>query len=178
MIFFCRRTTTADGRNRWSVSVPTLMGFTTVGWFYSEELAIQFMECLEGSPAMRHQAEEDAWNELLFRLDFLWVEKLQQERHLLEGSKAAIRDLLEDYNARMGRLIVAGEEAEDGMKAIWEDTFVRLAAVENMALLARTLQAQSRVLAALQAELEQQVRLWREGGRLAGCLPVPCAPVQ
>ena len=94
MIFFCRRTNTVDGRSRWSVSVPTLLGFTTVGWFYSEELAVQFLECLEATSSMRRQAELDAWNEMLFRLDFLWAEKLQQKRSQLEARQEDIRTLL------------------------------------------------------------------------------------
>ena len=50
MIFFCRKTSTADGRTRWSVCVPTLMGFTTIAWFYSEDLADNFIRHLERSP--------------------------------------------------------------------------------------------------------------------------------
>ncbi|WP_297217836.1 hypothetical protein [uncultured Desulfovibrio sp.] len=178
MIFFCRRTNTVDGRSRWSVSVPTLLGFTTVGWFYSEELAVQFLECLEATSSMRRQAELDAWNEMLFRLDFLWAEKLQQKRSQLEARQEDIRTLLEDFNARLGRLLVSGEDPESGVKAVWDDTFARLGQVEDMALLARTLHAQSRVLTALQAELCQQARLRQQGGRLAGCLPACSGPVQ
>ena len=85
MIFFCRKTSTADGRTRWSVCVPTLMGFTTIAWFYSEDLADNFIRHLENSEEDRHLASLDAWREFQFRLDFIWSEKLQQDRGLLEN---------------------------------------------------------------------------------------------
>jgi len=56
MIFFCRKTSTADGRTRWSVCVPTLMGFTTIAWFYSEALADNFIRHLESNEEDRHLA--------------------------------------------------------------------------------------------------------------------------
>ena len=84
MIFFCRKTSTADGRTRWSVCVPTLMGFTTIAWFYSESLADNFIRHLESNEEDRHLASLDAWREFQFRLDFIWSEKLQQERAGLE----------------------------------------------------------------------------------------------
>ncbi|WP_297159370.1 hypothetical protein [uncultured Desulfovibrio sp.] len=85
MIFFCRKTSTADGRTRWSVCVPTLMGFTTIAWFYSEELADNFIRHLESNEEDRRLASLDAWREFQFRLDFIWSEKLQQDRGLLEN---------------------------------------------------------------------------------------------
>lgn len=76
MIFFCRKTSTADGRTRWSVCVPTLMGFTTIAWFYSEALADNFIRHLESNEEDRQLASLDAWREFQFRLDFIWSEKL------------------------------------------------------------------------------------------------------
>ena len=60
MIFFCRKTSTADGRTRWSVCVPTLMGFTTIAWFYSEALADNFIRHLESNEEDRQLASLDA----------------------------------------------------------------------------------------------------------------------
>ena len=61
MTFFCRKAATADGRVRWAVCVPTFLGFITIGWFYSAELAAAFVERLESDETTRRLAEEDAW---------------------------------------------------------------------------------------------------------------------
>ena len=72
MIFFCRKTVSADGRARWSVCAPTFLGFTTIAWFYSAELATAFARRLENDETTRLLAEEDVWREFLFRLDLYW----------------------------------------------------------------------------------------------------------
>ena len=72
MIFFCRKTSTADGRTRWSVCVPTLMGFTTIAWFYSEDLADNFIRHLESNEEDRHcqdiQKFLEAYNQRIHEL--------------------------------------------------------------------------------------------------------------
>ena len=105
MIFFCRKTSTADGRTRWSVCVPTLMGFTTIAWFYSEDLADNFIRHLESNEEDRRLASLDAWREFQFRLDFIWSEKLQQDRGLLENHWQDIQKVLEAYNQRIHELL-------------------------------------------------------------------------
>ena len=153
MIFFCRKTSTADGRTRWSVCVPTLMGFTTIAWFYSEALADNFIRHLENDEEDRQLASLDAWREFQFRLDFLWCEKLQKERAVLESHWQSVRDILLRYSAALaGLLRETDPEAADrdarigeGFQAIWESAFTAMRGLEGLEPLADLLEGQSRV---------------------------------
>ena len=146
MIFFCRKTSTADGRTRWSVCVPTLMGFTTIAWFYSEDLADNFIRHLESN-------EED------LRLDFIWSEKLQQDRGLLENHWQDIQKVLEAYNQRIHELLrdTASYHSE-AFTAIWNESFQELGAIPGLEKLAQTLHQQSRVLHSLKTEIAARVQ--------------------
>ena len=164
MVFFCKRATTADGRTRWSASVPTLLGFTTVGWFYSEELAHSFIHFLESTPHARDEAENDAWREFQFRLDFLWCEKLQKERAVLESHWQPLHDVLWRYTAAIAELLRKTDPAAtdrsariaEGFQAIWESAFTAMRALEGLEPLADLLEAQSRVHGQIRTELERQ----------------------
>ena len=149
MIFFCRKTSTADGRTRWSVCVPTLMGFTTIAWFYSESLADNFIRHLESNEEDRHLA----------RLDFIWSEKLQQERGLLENHWQDIQKVLEAYNQRIRALLhdTASYHSE-AFTAIWNESFQELGAIPGLEKLAQTLHQQSRVLHSLKTEISARVQ--------------------
>ena len=174
MVFFCKRATTADGRTRWSASVPTLLGFTTVGWFYSEELAHSFIHFLESTPHAREEAENDAWREFQFRLDFLWSEKLQKERAVLEGHWQSVHDVLLRYSAAIAGLLRETDAAAadrdtriaEGFQTIWETTFSAMRALEGLAPLADMLEAQSRVHGQIRTELERQAGQMAETGTL------------
>ena len=137
MIFFCRKTSTADGRTRWSVCVPTLMGFTTIAWFYSEDLADNFIRHLESNEEDRRLASLDAWREFQFRLDFIWSEKLQQDRGLLENHWQDIQKVLEAYNRRIHELLrdTASYHSE-AFTAIWNESFQELGAIPGLEKLA------------------------------------------
>ena len=174
MVFFCKRATTADGRTRWSASVPTLLGFTTVGWFYSEELAYSFIHFLESAPHAREEAENDAWREFQFRLDFLWCEKLQKERAVLESHWQPVHDILLRYTtaiAELLRTIEPGAADKDtriteGFQAIWEAAFTAMRALEGLEPLADMLEAQSRVHGQIRTELERQAGQMVDAGTL------------
>lgn len=159
MIFFCRKTSTADGRTRWSVCVPTLMGFTTIAWFYSESLADNFIRHLESNEEDRHLASLDAWREFQFRLDFIWSEKLQQERGLLENHWQDIQKVLEAYNQRIRALLhdTASYHSE-AFTAIWNESFQELGAIPGLEKLAQPLHQQSRVLHSLKTEISARVQ--------------------
>lgn len=159
MIFFCRKTSTADGRTRWSVCVPTLMGFTTIAWFYSEELAESFIRHLEDNEQDRRQAGLDAWREFQFRLDFIWSEKLQQDRDLLERHWHDIQGVLERYNQRIRDLLrdTASYHSE-AFTSLWNESFQELGAISGLEKLAQTLHQQSRVLHSLKTEIAAQVQ--------------------
>lgn len=159
MIFFCRKTSTADGRTRWSVCVPTLMGFTTIAWFYSEDLADNFIRHLESNEEDRRLASLDAWREFQFRLDFIWSEKLQQDRGLLENHWQDIQKVLEAYNRRIHELLrdTASYHSE-AFTAIWNESFQELGAIPGLEKLARTLHQQSRVLHSLKTEIAARVQ--------------------
>ena len=146
MIFFCRKTSTADGRTRWSVCVPTLMGFTTIAWFYSEDLADNFIRHLESN-------EEDR------RLASIWSEKLQQDRGLLENHWQDIQKVLEAYNRRIHELLrdTASYHSE-AFTAIWNESFQELGAIPGLEKLAQTLHQQSRVLHSLKTEIAARVQ--------------------
>ena len=159
MIFFCRKTSTADGRTRWSVYVPTLMGFTTIAWFYSEDLADNFIRHLESNEEDRRLASLDAWREFQFRLDFIWSEKLQQDRGLLENHWQDIQKVLEAYNRRIHELLrdTASYHSE-AFTAIWNESFQELGAIPGLEKLAQTLHQQSRVLHSLKTEIAARVQ--------------------
>lgn len=174
MVFFCKRATTADGRTRWSASVPTLLGFTTVGWFYSEELAHSFIHFLESTPHAREEAENDAWREFQFRLDFLWCEKLQKERSVLEGHWQPLQDILRRYTGAIADLLRETDSAAtdrdaritEGFQAIWCSAFTAMRALAGLEPLADLLEAQSRVHTQIKTELERQVGQMAETGTL------------
>ena len=155
MIFFCRKTSTADGRTRWSVCVPTLMGFTTIAWFYSEALADNFIRHL--MPGIH--LEFFAPDEFQFRLDFIWSEKLQQDRALLENHWQDIQKVLEVYNQRIHDLLrdTASYHSE-AFTAIWNESFQELGAIAGLEKLAQTLHQQSRVLHSLKTEIAARVQ--------------------
>lgn len=159
MVFFCRKTSTADGRTRWSVCVPTLMGFTTIAWFYSEELAESFIAHLAANEEDRRQASLDAWREFQFRLDFIWSEKLQQDRSQLENHWQDIQKVLEGYNQRIQDILrdTASYHSE-AFTAIWNESFQELEAIAGLEKLARTLHQQSRVLHALRTEIATRIQ--------------------
>ncbi|HJA79233.1 hypothetical protein [uncultured Desulfovibrio sp.] len=175
MIFFCKRATTADGRTRWSVCVPTLLGFTTVGWFYSEELARSFIGFVESAPHARQEAENDAWREFQFRLDFLWSEKLQKERALLERHWSPLRDILLSYTASIAgllRVLRPGEaeteaRLDEGFQSIWGAAFAAVRRLEGLEPLADALEAQHRVQAQIRTEIS------RQAGQLAEARELP-----
>lgn len=162
MTFFCKRTPTADGRTRWSICVPTFMGVTTVAWFYSEALAHMFLCHLASDPEVRSQAEDDAWREFQFRLDFLWSEKLQEERSILETHWKDVRLCLNDYNEKIELLLksCADEKGlQQGFKELWETSHEELAQKTPLHRLAVLLQQQQRVFHSLQTELIAQSAL-------------------
>lgn len=175
MIFFCKRATTADGRTRWSVSVPTLLGFTSVAWFYSEELARSFIRFVESTPHAREEAENDAWREFQFRLDFIWSEKLQKERARLESHWSPLREILLSYTAAIAELLrsVSPDAADaesrlgEGFLPIWQAAFAAMRRLEGLEPLAEALEAQHRVLTQVRTEI------CRQNGQLAEARTLP-----
>ena len=155
MIFFCRKTVSADGRARWSVCAPTFLGFTTIAWFYSAELATAFARRLENDETTRLLAEEDVWREFLFRLDLFWNGKLQRAREDLPPHHAGLRVLLDEYNAGIATLMrEEGDEHARRFRKIWDDAFDAMSARgDGLEDLAALLREQQRVFASLLTDI-------------------------
>lgn len=156
MMFFCRKAATADGRVRWAVCAPTFLGFVTIAWFYSAELAAAFAERLESDEPTRRMAEEDAWREFLFRLDLFWNGKLQKEREALLPHHEGLRALLNDYNDGIAALLRNGAPDEHArrFREVWDNAFDAMSARgSDMEELAMLLRAQQRVFTSLLADI-------------------------
>ncbi|WP_299392297.1 hypothetical protein [uncultured Desulfovibrio sp.] len=171
MIFFCRKAATADGRVRWAVCVPTFLGFITIAWFYSAELAAAFADRLEHDEPSRCLAEEDAWREFLFRVDLFWNGKLQKDREDLLPHHEGLRALLCDYNDAIARLLreCAPDEHARRFRDVWDASFDAMSARGNgMEDLAALLRAQQRVFSSLLADITARAGITTapEGARL------------
>ena len=156
MTFFCRKAATADGRVRWAVCVPTFLGFITIGWFYSAELAAAFVERLESDETTRRLAEEDAWREFLFRIDLFWNGKLQKAREDILSHHRSLRALLQDYNDGIATLLreASPEDHAQRFRDVWDNAFDAMSAHgSDMQDLAMLLRAQQRVFTSLLADI-------------------------
>ena len=123
-----------------------------------KNLPDNFIRHLENSEEDRHLASLDAWREFQFRLDFIWSEKLQQDRGLLENHWQDIQKVLEAYNQRIHELLrdTASYHSE-AFTAIWNESFQELGAIPGLEKLAQTLHQQSRVLHSLKTEIAARV---------------------
>lgn len=171
MTFFCRKAATADGRVRWAVCVPTFLGFITIAWFYSAELAAAFADRLEHDEPSRRLAEEDAWREFLFRVDLFWNGKLQKDREDLLPHHEGLRALLCEYNDAIARLLreCAPDEHARRFRDVWDASFDAMSVRGNgMEDLAALLRAQQRVFSSLLADITARAGITTapEGARL------------